>query len=74
MLEISVEKYTNAKVHTITISNRRLFWVKICDVQKKLGVENIYDLLRKQGNIKDMKKNWIVILILILYMLAAMLF
>ena len=48
MYEISVEKYADAKVLTTTISNRRLFWVKICDVQKRLGVENIYDLLKKE--------------------------
>ena len=47
MLEISVKKFTDAKAHTITISDKRLFCVKLCDVQKKLGVENIYDLLRK---------------------------
>ena len=48
MLKISVKEFTDAKVHTITIGNRRLFWVKMCDVQKRLGVENIYDLLRKK--------------------------
>ena len=47
MLEISLKKFTDAKVHTIIIGNKRLFWVKLCDVQKRLGVENIYDLLRK---------------------------
>ena len=41
MLEISVKKFTDAKAHTITISDKRLFCVKLCDVQKKLGVENI---------------------------------
>ena len=25
-----------------------IIWVKICDVQKRLGVENICDLLRKE--------------------------
>ena len=47
MLKISAEIYPDAKVHTITIGNRKLFWVKIYDVQNRLGVENIYDLLRK---------------------------
>ena len=90
MLKISVKEFTDAKVHTITISNRRLFWVKMCDVQKRLGVENIYDLLRKKiwgiyetDNLtkeqirkyrKDVKENQIVILILILGMPVVILF
>ena len=48
MFENSVEKCTDPKVHIITIGNRSLFWVKMCDVQKRLGVENIYALLRKE--------------------------
>ena len=49
MLKISVKEFTDAKeVHTITIGNREIFWVKMCNVQKRLGVENIYDLLRKE--------------------------
>ena len=35
MLKISVKKFTDARVHTITISNRRLLWVKMCNVQKR---------------------------------------
>ena len=38
MYDISVEKCADAKVLTIAMSNRRLFWVKMCDVQKRLGV------------------------------------
>ena len=34
MLDISVENYKNAEVHTITIGNRKLFWVKMNDVKK----------------------------------------
>ena len=48
ILKISVKEFTDAKVHTVTIDNRRLFWVKMCDAQKRLSVENIYDLLRKE--------------------------
>ena len=48
MLKISVKEFSDAKVHTITIDNRRLFWIRMCYVQKGLGVENIYDLLRKE--------------------------
>ena len=34
MLKISVKEFTDAKVHTITIGNRRLFWVKMYDMQE----------------------------------------
>ena len=47
MFKISVKEFTNAKVHTITISNRRLFWVRMYDVQEGLGIKNISDLVRK---------------------------
>ena len=33
MVDISVDKYTDAKVYTITVGKRELFWVKMCDVQ-----------------------------------------
>ena len=35
MLGISVENYRNLEVHIITIGNRRLFWVRMYDVQKR---------------------------------------
>ena len=47
MVDISVEKYTNAKVCTITVSNKKLFWVRIYDVQKGIGVKNMSNLVRK---------------------------
>ena len=47
MLKVSVKEFTDAKVLTITIGNM-IIWVKICDVQKRLGIENICDLLRKE--------------------------
>ena len=40
MVDIAVEKYTDVKVHTIRVRNRKLFWVKMCDVQVRLGVQN----------------------------------
>ena len=43
MLDISVKDYKNAKVHTITMGNRRLFWVRMHDVQKWLCFKNISD-------------------------------
>ena len=39
MVDISFGKYTDAKVFTITVSNRELFWVKMHDVQERLGVK-----------------------------------
>ena len=38
----------NAEVRTITIGNRRLFWVRMYDVQKGLGITNVSDLVRKE--------------------------
>ena len=50
MVDISVEKYTHAKVCTIQVSNKKLFWVRMCDVQEGIGVKNVSDLVTK--------KNW----------------
>ena len=38
---------TGAEVHTITVGNRELFWVKMIYVQKGLGIQNISNLVRK---------------------------
>ena len=48
MAVITVEAYENAKVNTITVKSKKLFWVKIMDVQKGLGIKNIHDLARKE--------------------------
>ena len=48
MVEISVEKYTNAKVCTIRVSNKKLFWVRMYNVQEGIAVQNMYDLVRKE--------------------------
>ena len=48
MVDISVEKYTNAKVCTIRVSNEKLFWVRMYNVQEGTGVKNMYDLVRKE--------------------------
>ena len=50
MVDISVKNYKNAVVHTVTVGNRQLFWVKMNDVQDGLGVKNMSDL--------DSKKSW----------------
>ena len=41
MDDISVTKYTDAKVCTITVSNRELFWLRMHNVQEGLGVKNV---------------------------------
>ena len=61
IVAITVQNDTDAEVHTITVENRELFWVKMIDVQKGLGIQNISDLVRKeiQGiyETKDFTKN-----------------
>ena len=48
MVVITAQNYDNAKVHTITLENRELFWVKMTDLQDGLGVKNISDLVSKE--------------------------
>ena len=47
MVVITVEAYSNAQVHAITVKNKELFWVKMKDVQDGLVVKCISDLLKK---------------------------
>ena len=48
MVVITVEADHNARVHTITVKNKDFFWVKVKDVEDRLGIKNISDLLRKE--------------------------
>ena len=48
MVDISIKKYTNAKVCTIRVSNKKLFWVRMHDVQEGIGVKNMSDLVQKE--------------------------
>ena len=48
MVVISVQSYAKVGVHTMKVGNRELFWVKMIDAQKGLGLKNIYHLVRKQ--------------------------
>ena len=81
MIDIDVERYANAKVYTITVGNRELFWVRIYDAQKGMSVKNMSDLVRKEihgifetknptknqiRKYKDVKINWIKVLLLLL--------
>ena len=47
MVDISVEKYTNGKVFTMKVSNKKLFWVRIM-MYKKEQVLKMSDLVRKE--------------------------
>ena len=46
MVLITVQNYTNGRVHTKTAGNRELFWVKMIDVQNRLGIKNISDSVK----------------------------
>ena len=48
MVVITIQAYAKAGVHTIKVGNRELFWAKMIDVQKGLGLKNISHLVRKQ--------------------------
>ena len=48
MFDISFEKYIDAKLCTITVGNKELFWVRMHDVQERLGVKYMSDLVRKE--------------------------
>ena len=48
MVDIKVKNYTEPNVCTIKIGNKKLFWVKMNDVQNGLGVKNMSDLVRKE--------------------------
>ena len=48
MVVITVKAYKNAKVNTITVKNKKLFWVKMIDVQDGLGLKNMSDLVKRE--------------------------
>ena len=48
MVFITADSYTNAQVHNITVKNKDYFWVKMKDVQNKLGIKNIAQHLRNE--------------------------
>ena len=39
MVGTAVQAHVEARVHTITVKNKKLFWVKMIDVQKVLGLK-----------------------------------
>ena len=48
MVDISVEKRTDAKVCTITVGNKELSWVRMHDALEGLGVKNMSDHSHKK--------------------------
>ena len=56
MVVITVQVYAEARVHTIKVGNRELFWVKIIDVQKGLGLKNMSDLVKKKKYVVFLKQ------------------
>ena len=48
MVVITVEASQNATTHTITVKTKDSFWVKMKDVQDRLGIKKISDHLRKE--------------------------
>ena len=48
MVVITVQAYVETTAHTIKVGNKKLFWVKMIDVQKGLGLKNMPDLVKKE--------------------------
>ena len=48
MVDISLEKYKNPKVCTLRMSNKKIFFVRMYNVQERIGVKNMSDLVRKE--------------------------
>ena len=48
MVVITAENYLNAEVHTIKVDSKRLFWVKLNDIQNDLDIKNILYLVKKE--------------------------
>ena len=39
MAIITIEYYEIAKIFTVKVGNKTLFWVKMCDVQEAMGLK-----------------------------------
>ena len=48
MVIITVKNCLNARVHIVTVGNRKLFWIKMIHIQNGLGLKNMSDLVRKE--------------------------
>ena len=47
MVVITIKSCTNAKVHAITVGNRK-FWIRMIDIQNGLSLKNLSDIIRKE--------------------------
>ena len=45
---ITADSYANAGVHTTAVKNKDYFWVKMKDIQDKLGLKNIPQQVRSE--------------------------
>ena len=50
MVDIGVKEFTDAKVHTIAIGNKKLFWVEMSNVQKKRKKQGLKTYIISQQN------------------------
>ena len=57
MVDVSVKKYADTKVYTMTVGNKELFWVRTHDVKEGLGVRHMSDLVRKEIHVIFETKN-----------------
>ena len=48
MFFITVQAYAEARVHTMKVGNKKVFWVKTIDVQKDWVLKNMPDLVKKE--------------------------
>ena len=48
MTVITLEKCKNAKVNTVKVGHKELFWIRMIDTQNGLGLKNMSDLVRKE--------------------------
>ena len=51
MFKVTAEIFAKNCVHTIKVNktdNKSVLWIKMIDIQKKLDVKNIHDLVDKQ--------------------------
>ena len=47
MLDVGPKEFSEARVYAMTVGKRKLYWVRVYDIQKRLGIENMSDLVRK---------------------------
>ena len=48
MVVITVQNYRKENVQIITTTDKELFWVRMIDVQKRLCIQNMSHLVRRE--------------------------